>query len=175
MGGRVVLLCGRSFSGKSTVAQALSVALGGVVVSLDAINEERGLYGGQGIAVEEWARTNDIAHERVAAELVRDAAVIIDDTSSLRFLRDAWRELSAHLGAGFVLVFIDAARETILQRQAANRTSGTRRDVIDRVMGEHLETFDPPAEAEGALRFNAEDVPVSAVVAAVTTALAEDR
>lgn len=173
MGGQIILLCGRSFSGKSTVAHGLREALGGVVVSLDAINEERDLRGGQGIAVKEWARTNDVAHQRVAAELVRDATVIIDDTSSPRFLRDAWRELSTRSEAAFVLVFIDAARETIVQRQAANRADGARRDVIDRVMTEHLGTFEPPAATENALRFKAEGLCLAAVVEAVTTTLTE--
>ena len=52
MSGRLVLPCGRSYSGKSTLARALADALPGVVVGLDAINEERGLHGGQGIPVE---------------------------------------------------------------------------------------------------------------------------
>lgn len=54
--GRLLLLCGRSFSGKTTLARVLADALPAVVVSLDAINDERGLHGGDGIPVEEWAR-----------------------------------------------------------------------------------------------------------------------
>jgi hypothetical protein len=60
MGGYVVLLCGRSFSGKSTVARKLQAALDGTVVSFDEINSERGLHGGQGIPIAEWARTNEM-------------------------------------------------------------------------------------------------------------------
>lgn len=38
----------------------------GSVVSLDEINEERGLYGGEGIPLSDWARTNELARERVS-------------------------------------------------------------------------------------------------------------
>ncbi len=48
MTGQLVLLCGGSFPGKSTVASFLADSLPGYIVSLDAINEERGLYGGEG-------------------------------------------------------------------------------------------------------------------------------
>nr|WP_282818681.1 AAA family ATPase [Curtobacterium flaccumfaciens] len=60
----LVLTCGLSFSGKSTLAAGLSNALAGELLSLDQINEERGLHGGQGIPLEEWAATNRIAHAR---------------------------------------------------------------------------------------------------------------
>lgn len=86
MTGRLILLCGRSFSGKSTVASSLARSLPGLVVSLDVINQERGLDGGEGIPLSEWARTNELAKERVGARLCDDETVILDDTSSPRFL-----------------------------------------------------------------------------------------
>lgn len=107
MTGRLVLLCGRSFSGKSTVASSLAGCLLGSVVSLDAINEERGLYGGEGIPLSEWARTHELATERALARLHDDETVIIDDTSSPRFLREGWRTLCSSAGAPMVLVFVD--------------------------------------------------------------------
>lgn len=58
----LVVMCGRSFSGKSTLA--LADRLGAQRVSLDAINEERGLRGGADIPVSEWMRTNDEASPR---------------------------------------------------------------------------------------------------------------
>lgn len=170
MCGRLILMCGRSFSGKSTVARAVAAAFGGIVVSLDAINTERGMHGGRGIPVSEWTRTNEIAHERVAAAL-HDNTVIVDDTSSPRFLRDRWRELGAQSGAPVVLVFIDADIGTILKRQAANRSDNQRDDVTDTVMAEHLETFEPPGDDENALRFAAEDLSIDTIVEAITDGL----
>jgi predicted kinase len=75
----LVLLCGASFSGKSSRGQVLADGLGAQIVSLDAINGERGLWGGQGIPVSEWALTNAEAHQRVDKLLNRGEWVIVDD------------------------------------------------------------------------------------------------
>jgi predicted kinase len=171
MPGRLILLCGRSFSGKSTVAAALAAALGGTIVSFDAINAERGLHGGRGIPVSEWARTFEIANQRAADALRADRTVIVDDTSSPRFLRDRWRELSSTSDARLVLVFVDASPQTILERQAANRSGQQRDDVTDAVMTEHLATFEPPDADENALGFTAENLVMDVVIAEVTEAL----
>ena len=152
MTGQLVLLCGRSFSGKSTVASFLGGSLPGSVVSLDAINEERGLHGGQGIPLSEWARTNELARDRVLARLSDDETVIVDDTSSPRFLRDERRTLSRSAGAPMVLVFVDISDEVIEHRLLENRASLHRGDVTDEVMAAHQESFEPPEEDEQAIR-----------------------
>ena len=154
--GRLVLLCGRSFSGKSTVAASLANSLPGRVVSLDEINEERGLYGGDGIPLSEWARTNDLAKERVIARLRDDQTVIVDDTSSPRFLREGWRALCSSVKAAMVLVYVDTSLDLIRQRHAENRFAGHRGDVTDEVMAAHQESFEPPEEDEQAIRVGAD-------------------
>lgn len=167
MTGRMVLLCGRSFSGKSTVATHLAAALGGRIVSFDGINAERGLWGGDGVPVSEWARTVEIAHDRVAAAVREGTTIVIDDTSSPRFLRDDWRRLATSLGASFVLIYVQADRQTVLDRQARNRESGGRRDVSDAVMAEHLASFEPPEADEKALIFDAVGGSLDALVATI--------
>ncbi|MHB0969193.1 MAG: hypothetical protein ACYC7A_00115 [Thermoanaerobaculia bacterium] len=64
---RVVILCGTAYSGKSTLACALEERCGFAVVSLDAINAERGLWGGDGLPIAEWERSHAEAIERVRA------------------------------------------------------------------------------------------------------------
>lgn len=152
MSGRVVLLCGRSFSGKSSLAARLSDVLPGVIVSLDAINAERGLWGGDGIPVEEWAHTNEVGHERVRTIIATGGTVIIDDTSSPRFLRDGWREIASAGGARLVLVYVDTPVPVIMQRLASNRRDPTRGDLSDDVLIEHLSSFEPPTPDEQPLR-----------------------
>jgi predicted kinase len=156
MTGRLVLLCGRSFSGKSTVAASLADSLPGRVVSLDEINGERGLRGGDGIPLSEWARTNELARDRVIARLRADQTVIVDDTSSPRFLRDGWRALCSSVGAPMVLVYVDTSMGLIRQRLVANRVTGHRGDVTDEVMAAHQESFEPPQEDEQAIRLRAD-------------------
>ena len=144
----LVVLCGRSFSGKSTIAKELAHAIGGEIVSLDLINEERGLVGGQGIPIDEWIRTNDEAARRVATMIASNRRVVVDDTSSPRFLRDGWRALATNARAAFVLVYVDTPGQVMRDRLLKNRGQSTRNNVIDEVMAEHLENFEPPQPDE---------------------------
>jgi predicted kinase len=169
--GQLVLLCGRSFSGKTTLALQLSAALPADVVSLDSINEERGLLGGQGVAVEEWIRTHKIATEQVLGLLSRGRTVVVDDTSSLRFLRDNWRSAAHSVGAAFALVFVNTDEEVLFRRQQANRSSLERHDVTDAVMVQHLEGFEAPGPDERVVSINAETEPLSELLVRTRAAL----
>jgi predicted kinase len=148
----LVLMCGMAFSGKSTFARALAAAIQATTISLDEINERRGLWGGEGIPLEEWQQTHEIATAEVRAGLGAGRTVVIDDTSSPRFLRDGWRSLAEQAGVGFALVYLDVDPDTIRRRRADNRISQGRRDVTDAVLEEHLTNFEPPEPDEAAVR-----------------------
>jgi predicted kinase len=154
---RLVLLCGTSFSGKSTVARALAPRLSAQIVSLDEINTRRGLWGGDGLPVEEWMRTHELASAEVRELLASGTSVVVDDTSTPRFLRDGWRALAAELRARFTLVYLDVDHQTIRKRRAANQLHPHRRDVTDEVLTTHLATFEPPAPDEEAVRVTPAD------------------
>jgi hypothetical protein len=49
-------MCKLSFSGKTTLARKIVEWLQCANISLDDINAERGLWGGDGIPVDEWKR-----------------------------------------------------------------------------------------------------------------------
>jgi predicted kinase len=145
-------LCGTSFSGKSTVARVLAERLPARVVSLDEINERRGLWGGDGIPVEEWGRTHSAAQAEVRELLSSGTAVVVDDTSSLRFLRDGWRALAVDAGVEFRLVYVEVDHATVRARRDRNRVDPRRRDVADDILDRHLAEFEPPGDDEGAVR-----------------------
>lgn len=166
-----MVLCGRSFSGKSTIASWLRGGLDGQVISFDAINQERGLRGGEGIPVQEWAHTYDLAIDRARQALTAGQRVIVDDTSSPRFLRDGWRALAEDLCVPMVVVFVDAAQDVLRQRQLANRSSGARQDVTDAVMTEHLAAVEALESDEDAVRVASETATPQQVVADVIDAL----
>lgn len=170
-----MVLCGRSFSGKSTIASWLREGLDGQVISFDAINEERGLRGGEGIPVQEWAHTYDVAIDRARQALTAGQSVVVDDTSSPRFLRDGWRALAEALGVPMAVVFVDAAPDVLRHRHLVNRSSGARQDVTDAVMTEHLATFEAPASDEDAVRVVSETATRQQVVADVIDALDRAR
>ena len=167
----VLLLCGKSFSGKSTVGLSLAGALSAGVVSLDAINAERGLWGGDGIPISEWARTNDMAHERVRAHLRAGETVIVDDTSSPRFLRDGWRAEAKAVDAAMALVFVDTSDELRRQWLQKNRSHQYRGDVTDEVMAAHEEGFERPGEDEHFIRAQPDPASLEDLASAVRRAL----
>lgn len=153
----LTLMCGLSFSGKSTLAGQLGRELEATVFSLDSINEERGLYGGQGIPVEEWVESTRLAEERCSAPLRASRNVIIDDTGSPRFIRDHWRDVAARTHAAFALVWAQIDPELQRERLLANRLTGGRHDVTDEVLLDHVAHFESPTD-EGAITINARDV-----------------
>lgn len=170
----LVLMCGRSFSGKSTVAGQLAVDLDAEIVSLDSINEERGLFGGQRIPVEEWIRTHDEAARRVSRLVRAGRHVLVDDTSSPRFLRDNWRALAEDAAVAFVLVYVDAPDQVRRERLLNNRQESKRNDVLDEVMIEHLETFQPPEPDEEYVATSSLAKEMPSLIAAVRLVISDE-
>ena len=152
------ILCGLPFSGKSTLAQAIAETTAADVVSLDDINAERGLFGGDGIPVEEWERTHGIAVQRTGALLARGTSVVLDDTTSRRFLRDRYREVARRAGANAVLVHLDIPLDEIRHRREHSREAGDRRGLVDRVFDETATTFEAPGSDEERLVYRGEEV-----------------
>lgn len=171
MGAALILMCGRSFSGKSTVAQRIAEALEVEIVGLDSINEERGLAGGEGIPIEEWVRANQEAARRVLLGLKSGKRMLVDDTNSPRFIRDDWRAVAASEGAGFVLVYVDSPEHIIRERLASNRKDLVRHDVADAVMDKHLEDFEPPDILENPLTTSSSTVDMSSLFSAIHRAI----
>ncbi|PZE33040.1 ATP-binding protein [Curtobacterium sp. MCLR17_055] len=166
----LVLTCGLSFSGKSTFAAGLSHALDAELLTLDRINEDRGLHGGQGIPLEEWATTNRIAHERAGGLLAAGRHVVVDDTGSPRFIRDEWRATASAAGVPFVLVWVQVSPELQRQRVLANREKQVRPDVTDAVLAEHGASFEAPVE-EDPLVIDATSTSDPAIIAATAEAI----
>lgn len=153
----LVLLCGTSFSGKSTVARAIGEHFGATVISLDEINLRRGLHSGQGVDLTEWQRTHDMARAEVKTVIEGGQVAVVDDTSSPRFLRDRWRELAGALSCVLRLVYLETDRETVMRRRQANNADPTRPDVSDGVLFDHLDHFEPPEADEQALVIRPDD------------------
>lgn len=152
----LTLMCGLSFAGKSSFAKLLAAELGGRIISLDGINAERGLDGGQGIPLEEWATSDRIAHERAETLLRQGTHVIIDDTGSPRFIRDQWRATASTVRVPFVIVWIHIDPELQRERVAANRSQQQRHDVTDAVLVDHVAGFEFPTD-ENPLVIDASD------------------
>lgn len=155
-GPRVFLLCGRSFSGKSTLAARLAAATGALVVSLDALNLERGLVSGDGVSAEEWGKTHEEARGLLAHGLAEGRDVVFDDTACFRFLRDDVRRVATAAGATTALLFLDVSRVELEARRAAAARAATRVPVRDEVFARHVDEFEEPGPDEEPVRLASE-------------------
>ena len=153
------LLCGLAFSGKTTLAAALARHLGAAVVSLDEINASRGLHGGTGIPVEEWARAHEEALGQVGDLLAAGRSVIVDDTNCFRFLRDDYRAVAERHGVRTTVLYIAAPLALILDRRRENDRTRTRAAVTESVLFDLLEKFEIPTVDENVLVFPFDAMP----------------
>lgn len=148
---RLYLLCGLAFSGKTTLASALSSRLPASVVSLDAINASRGLNGGAGIPDAEWARTHQEALVQVDKALQAGDSAIVDDTNCFRFLRDNYRAVADRHGVRTTIIYMDAPLALIQGRIRENETARSRTSIASSVLMDLVAKFEPPAADEDVL------------------------
>lgn len=141
-------MCGRSFSGKSTHALEIARSHNAVIISLDEINLERGLVSGAGLEISDWIESTRIAHDRAAKFLRQGQSVVVDDTNSLKFLRDDWRKLAFECKSNFEIVWLPISEVEQAQRVSANRETRLRADISDEVLRIHNLNFEEPTELE---------------------------
>ena len=151
---RLIAMCGLSFSGKTTLARQIARCIGAEYLSLDAINEERGLCGGEGIPPAEWERTSAIAIERASNSIGVNVDVVLDDTLCFKWLRDRYAGVAKQHNAEFILVYVETPISAIREAMAHNQTVLGRNPIRVNVFEEHARVFEPPTRDERPLIFN---------------------
>lgn len=141
------LMCGLSFSGKTTVALNLVKSQQAVLISLDEINRERGLgFGGDGlIPPNEWRKTHEIALHRLEAHMDAETDIVLDDTNCFRFLRNSYREAASKRGYKTLVVLMNVSLEEIERRRLRNTENPTRNGIREVVFRHLLDHFEWPA------------------------------
>jgi predicted kinase len=151
-------MCGLSFSGKTTLARMIVKRLQCAYISLDDINSERGLWGGDGISIGEWERTHGLARERLATWMVTGKDAVVDDVNNLRWLRDRWRLAARSCSYNTVVIYLDIPYTELIARRRENVVTSMRKSITEAVWAEHVSDFEPPREDEHVLRYElAED------------------
>ncbi len=151
------LLCGLAFSGKSTLAKAMVDYLNCAYVSLDDINKDRGLgFGGDGIPVEEWENTHQIAIGILDNLMQLEQDIILDDTNCFRWLRDRFTEVAKRNNYGTKVIYLDVPLEEIYIRMQMNEQTKKRQGIKKEIFAELIQNFQPPEVDENILLFNNE-------------------
>ncbi|MDF5734618.1 MULTISPECIES: ATP-binding protein [unclassified Nostoc] len=151
------LLCGLAFSGKSTLAKAIVNYLNCAYVSLDDINKERGLgFGGDGISVEEWENTHQIAIGLLDNLMQLEQDIILDDTNCFRWLRDRFREVAKRHNYKTKVIYLDVPLEEIYIRMQMNEQTKKRQGIKKEIFAQLIQNFQLPEVDENILLFNNE-------------------
>lgn len=122
--GRLLLTCGSIGTGKTTVAEALADATGGVVISSDRIRRDP--------ALSTKDRYSDAGRDAVYARLLEEArhvavsgrTAILDATYSRRAWREAAAAKASELGSEAFLVETVAPRDEVIARLSARQAAG---------------------------------------------------
>ncbi|MEY2833218.1 MAG: shikimate kinase, partial [Cyanobacteriota bacterium] len=142
------------FSGKTTLGKSVAKYLDCPYISLDEINEVRGLYGGNGIPVEEWEKTHFLAMQQLQSLMPSEQNIVLDDTNCFRWLRDRFRNFGAQYGYQTSLIFLDISLTEIWQRIKINNQTQTRNQVKSEIIIEMAKTFESPQADEKTINYN---------------------
>ncbi len=152
----LIVICGLSYAGKSTLARAITNRFGYEEIDVDDVGAT--LYGlnVQGRPIEEldFDRIYDEADRLIEARLSSGTTVVDASRNFRRVERDHAREIAERSGARVVTIFVDTPEEIARQRRLGNRTSKARRDITDEEFEEIVRVMQPPAEDERPLVFH---------------------
>jgi aminoglycoside phosphotransferase family enzyme/predicted kinase len=177
----LLITCGVSGSGKTTVARAAAERLAAVTVRSDVVRKQlagvplepaRPRAYGAGIYTAEWTdRTYASLLDHARDILAAGRRAILDASYATRRRRAAARALAAALGVPFVILHCSAERAELERRLDARQAAG--RDVSDAtraLLDEQFRRFEPPDDAEGAVLTVRDPAALEALAAAIVTA-----
>ena len=149
------LLCGMPFSGKTTLGKSVAQYLNCPYISLDEINEARGLFGGDGISIEEWEKTHSLAMQQLQVLMQSPGNIVLDDTSCFRWLRDRFRNFAATYNYRTTIIFINIPLSEIWRRMENNKKNQVRHQIKPEIIREMTNTFELPQSDEDVIEYSA--------------------
>ena len=151
----LIVVCGTSFAGKSTLARLIADRFGHPDVDVDAT--KAGLFGDAvdeaALSRADWARIYAETDRLIAAYIDSGRSVIDASRNFTRAERERAKTLCREHRATLVTVHVAAPEEVTRQRLLDNRRSPTRRDVSDDAFEAILTGWEPPTADEGGVAF----------------------
>lgn len=156
---KLIIICGISFAGKSTLGTAIAARFGYEQVDVD--DTKFALYGpdihDEELSRADWER---IYHQtyRTIQEHLRAGRSVVDGSGNFRRgERRMVRELADPTRDESVTIVVDTPAAIARRRLLANRATPTRLDVGDDDFEHILRVWEPPAAAEHALPYRYDD------------------
>ena len=152
----LLIMCGLSFSGKTTLARRIGEATGSAVVSYDelyaTVERDPSVTG-----LDEWYLVVGLVHEHARAHLAAGRSVVVDSLNEEVVDRDRLRAVAAAEGAEALVVHVEASLETIAERRRRNDATRERGTTSDENFRFVLSRFEAPGPWERHVRFGPED------------------
>ena len=150
---KLIIVCGPSFAGKSTLADAICAEFGYLQVDVDETKLE--LYGpgidDADLTPDEWTRIYRETDDRIVIHL-RNGEGVVDASRNFRQReRNHARAIADRMETEVVLVYVDVPEALVRQRWAENRDKQTRREVSDTGFEEIISVMEPQTADEKAL------------------------
>jgi predicted kinase len=152
---KLILVCGTSFAGKSTLAHLLAERFGYPEVDVD--ETKAGLFGesvdDHALDRADWERIYRETDRCIANRLAAGRSVIDASRNFRKAERRHARDICREHGAEVLTIHVDTPEHVTRQRLLANRRSRTRRDATDDDFAAILAAWEPPTADEHPLVF----------------------
>lgn len=149
--GRLFILCGYPYSGKSYVARELIARTGIAFVSIDEIFYARGFDWDTNRlpSAEEWAEIFDESYTQAQMFLRAGKNVLYDSTNHTRVSRDKLREVARSVGAESRVIYVRTSVDEVWKRWKASAADKGRHVVSRDLVAATIAAFESPDESEG--------------------------
>jgi predicted kinase len=143
---KLFIICGISFSGKSTLGKKITQRFGYAEVDVDEMKCD--LYGpniqDEDLSHTDWIRVYAETDKRIEHYLQTGKTVIDASRNFRKGERQLARQIATKLKVEVVTIFIDTPKDVACQRLLENRKKPSRRDVTDKDFEEILQVIEPP-------------------------------
>jgi predicted kinase len=153
---KLLIICGISFAGKSTLGAAIAQRFGYAEVDVDVTKVD--LHGedtaDERLTQSDWDAIYNETDNRVLSHLRAGRSVLDASRNFRKAERDNIRRLTAGLGVPIITIFVDTPEAVARQRLFENRLSKTRPDLSESVFEHIARLMEPPGIVENPLIFS---------------------
>ena len=155
-GPQYFVICGLSFSGKSTLGKAITKRFSYEEVDVD--ETKMNLFGQNCIDEDlkpiDWVRIYAETDKQIENLLKSGKSVVDASRNFSKTERDAARKITDRAGVPILIILVDTPEQIARQRLLENRRNPTRREVTDKDFEEVIRAMEPPAADEHPLLFH---------------------
>ncbi|MBU1000106.1 ATP-binding protein [Patescibacteria group bacterium] len=156
--GKLFILCGLSFSGKTSLAQKIAECLQVTIISFDAIYEElrQNIRDDLSPQPETWDQVKQIALLSLSENLQEGKNVVWDSTNPLREHREELIAIGDCFGAQSIVVHVNTPLDEIRKRRQENKVTHRRTDRGSDHFEQKLRTWENPLEGDRVIQITSE-------------------